>query len=159
MPGLRVSPILTDRVRRFDAPVDDVWERLTAVDRYQTWWPWLQRLDADRLGDGARWACTVQPPLPYRVSFTLDLHGVVPCASVSATVGGDITGEARLDLRSLAPDGSTGTGSSELSLQAELLPASAFLQRLTRFAGPVARFGHDHVIDRALDQFADRGLA
>ncbi|WP_421122068.1 hypothetical protein ACE2AJ_03910 [Aquihabitans daechungensis] len=101
------------------------------------------------LATGGRWSCTVQPPLPYRVRFTIDLQGVDDGTSVTAVVGGDIAGPARIEL---VPDG-TGT---VLVLTAELQAARRWLQFLERWAHPVARFGHDQIIDRALADLAAR---
>jgi hypothetical protein len=148
------STIRTERTAHYGVPPDALWERMARVDHYRGWWPWLRRFDGAALADGERWRCTVQPPLPYRVSFELVLHDVVPGASVAATVSGDIEGVARIELTQRHDLG----GGTDLVLVARLRPASGFLRTLNRAAGPVARFGHDQVIDRALAQFRDRAL-
>ena len=130
----------------------EVWRVLASVGDYPAWWPWLRRFDAARLADGERWSCTVKPPLPYTVSFDLVLRDVVARRSVAADVEGEIVGSARVDLH---PQGS-GT---ELALVSDLEPSRTFLVGLSRLAGPVARFGHEFVIDSALDQFANHALA
>jgi len=142
-------PIRTDRRTRIDAPPDQVWATLVRVDRYQAWWPWLRSFDARALVAGDRWACTVQPPLPYRVRFTIELESIDTCTCVTALVGGDIEGPARIEL---APEGA-GT---VLVLTAELKAARRWLRTLERWAHPVARFGHDQIIDRALADLASR---
>jgi hypothetical protein len=121
---------------------------LVGVDEYQARWPWLKRFDAVALADGERWSCSVQPPLPYRVSFELALHDVVELRSVAADVSGDITGTARIELVATSAD------STELRFESSLEPASTWLRRISVIAMPVARYGHDAVIDRALAEFA-----
>lgn len=126
-----------------------MWVTLEQVERYRSWWPWLRSFDGRALAEGERWACSVQPPLPYRVRFTIELVEVVEADHVTASIGGDVAGTARIDL---VPCG-TGT---ELQLTAELRAATRWLGRVERWAHPVARFGHDRIIDRALDQLARR---
>lgn len=134
-----------------DATPAEVWSVLAAVDAYPHWWPWLRRFEATRLSDGARWSCTVKPPLPYTVSFDLVLRDVAPRRSVAADVEGEIVGTARVDLRR------AGSG-TELALVSDLEPSRTFLVGLSRLAGPVARFGHEFIIDAALDQFVTHAL-
>ncbi len=134
-----------------DASPAEVWRVLADVDGYPSWWPWLRRFDASCLGDGERWSCTVKPPLPYTVSFDLVLRDVVARRSVAADVEGEILGTARVDLRR------RGSG-TELDLVSDLEPSRTFLVGLSRLAGPVARFGHEFIIDAALDQFVHHAL-
>ena len=143
--------IHSERRAHYDAAPEVIWASIEQLPQYRSWWPWLRRFDAGGLADGERWTCTVRPPLPYQVSFELLLHDVVPARSVAATIDGDIAGTARIEL---APAG----GGTDLTLVAEVRAASAFLRRLDRLAGPVARYGHDHIIDKALAQFADHAL-
>ena len=126
-----------------------MWATLEQVERYRSWWPWLRSFDGRALAAGERWACSVQPPLPYRVRFTIELVEVVEADHVTASIGGDVAGTARIDL---VPRG-TGT---ELQLTAELRAATRWLGQVERWAHPVARFGHDRIIDHALGQLARR---
>lgn len=134
-----------------DASPVAVWSALADVDDYPGWWPWLRRFEARRLRDGERWSCTVKPPLPYTVSFDLVLRDVVARRSVAADVEGEITGSARVDLRR------DGAG-TELTLVSDLEPSRSLLVGLRRLAGPVARYGHEFIIDAALDQFVTHAL-
>jgi hypothetical protein len=87
--------------------------------------------------------------VPYRVAFTIDLLTVVEATTVTAEVGGDVAGTARIDLTATA-DG------TELQLVADLHAERPWLQRVERLARPVARFGHDRILDHALAQLAAR---
>ena len=139
----------TERSTRIAAAPDAVWDTLRQVDRYRDWWPWLRSFDARGLEQGDRWTCTVRPPLPYQVTFTIVLEDVVGGEAVAARVEGDVEGEARIDL---VPD----TDGTDLRLVADLHAATPWLRRLDRWARPVARFGHDRIIDRALADLARR---
>jgi hypothetical protein len=143
--------IHTDRRYRFDVPADQLWSALRRVEDYPRWWPWLRRFDADAFATGACWSCEVQPPLPYSLRFDLLLNEVDDGRYAEATVSGDIVGRARL---SVAPRGS----GSALHLESWLQPASVWLRAVSTVGRPVARFGHDWVIDTGLRQFRTRAL-
>lgn len=122
---------------------------LEAVDEYPSWWPWLRGFDAQGLVASDVWQCTVQPPLPYLLSFAIAIDEVVPTTLVRTTVSGEIRGRARIDI-SARDDGSA------VRLRSELAPANRFLQAVAMVAAPIARRGHDWVLDTASRQFGDR---
>jgi len=132
-------------------PPEDLWAAIARVDDYRRWWPWLRHLDATGLERGATWTATVQPPLPYRVSFELHLVAVEAPHLVAADVTGDIEGEARLEL---SP---TDLG-SELHLTSALVPTNRVLRTVAQMAEPIARFGHQWVLDTGLRQFRASAL-
>jgi len=144
--------VRSDRRYRFDVPPPELWAAMTDVGAYRAWWPWLTRFEAGAFAAGEAWRCTVQPPLPYVLRFTLHLDAVDPPREASATVDGDIVGEARVVLH----DG--GDGGSELHLTSSLAPANGVLRAVARLAGPVVRFGHDWVLDTGVRQFRSKGL-
>ena len=144
--------VTSDRRYRFPVGPDALWDAFHRVDDYQTWWPWLRRFEPGPFEPGARWACSVQPPLPYSVRFDLVLTEVVEGRSVRALVDGDLTGHAGLEIAA-EDSGST------LHLTSDLAPNNAFLQLVARVARPVATFGHDWVLDTGFRQFASRALA
>ena len=141
--------IASDRHYRFPVGRDEVWAAITDVDGFRAMWPWLRRLDAMGLRAGDEWRCTVQPPLPYSLTFTLAIDAVVEHEHVAATVDGDITGAAEIGLHD------TNDG-CEVRLQSHLAPRSRFLQGVAFVAWPVARFGHDWVLDTGAKQFRRR---
>ncbi len=107
----------------------------------------MTRLDADELAAGAVWRCTVQPPLPYALRFTITVDEVDAPRSASASVGGDIVGTATVTVAA-HPDGGT-----EVRLASALSPSNPFLRGIARVARPVVRFGHDWVLDAGARQF------
>jgi uncharacterized protein YndB with AHSA1/START domain len=143
--------IRSDRRYRFGVPPEDLWHALGRTGDYRRWWPWLRRLDDAAFEAGAVWRCEVQPPLPYSVRFELHLEEVEAPRFITATVHGDITGHAAIDVHP-AVEG------SELRLVAMLAPGSSVLRSIARIAPPVVRFGHDWVIDTGLRQFRRRAL-
>lgn len=140
--------------RRWSFPVEPavLWSRITETGSYTAWWPWLRGFEASEgFRAGACWACLVQPPLPYRLRFTVVLEQVEPYRLVAATVRGDIEGRATLTIES-GPAGCVACLSSSLG------PARPYMCRLARVARPVLRWGHDWVLDTGVRQFAERAL-
>jgi uncharacterized protein YndB with AHSA1/START domain len=138
--------IRSDRRHTFAMPPEHLWAAIARVEDYRRWWPWLRHLDATGLEPGATWTATVQPPLPYRLTFELHLVAVQAPVLVAADVTGDIEGEARLEL-------SPAAVGSELHLTSTLVPTNRVLRAVAQVAEPMARFGHQWVLDTGLRQF------
>jgi hypothetical protein len=143
--------IRSDRRHSFEASPDELWAAMAQVDRYQDWWPWLRRFDADALSTGDVWTATVQPPLPYRLTFDLLITEAQAPSVVAVDVTGDLEGSARLEVRG-SPIG------SELHFTSELTPTNPILRGVAQVAAPIARFGHNWVLDTGLRQFRARAL-
>ena len=141
--------IASDRRYAFGLARTEVWDAIADIEGFRTMWPWLRQFEAAALGVGDEWRCTVQPPLPYSLTFTLLIDDVVEHERVRTTVGGDITGDAEIVLRD------TDSG-CEVQLRSRLAPRSRFLRGVALVAWPVARFGHDWVMDTGAKQFMRR---
>ena len=143
--------VRSDRRYGFSVGPHELWAAIVRVEEYPRWWPWLRDFRAHSFAPGARWDCVVQPPLPYAVRFRLELGEVVAPEYATASIRGDINGEARLDV---APTG----GGSELRLVSWLRPQNALLRAVAGLAPPVARFGHDWVLNTGVSQFRTHAL-
>ncbi len=141
--------VRSDRTHHFDRSAVEVWDALTRTEDYRRWWPWLRRLDGAALEAGARWQCTVQPPLPYALRFTIEIGEVDERSRVTASVHGDIRGRAELTLCDVS-DG------CDVRLASVLEPAHRGLQVVSTLAPLMARFGHDWIVRTGLDQFRAR---
>jgi hypothetical protein len=139
--------IQSDRRFRFSCSRDELWEAIVRTDHYRTWWPWLRKLDAgDGFVAGAKWQCVVQPPLPYRLQFTIALEEVDARARARATISGDIHGTAELFVDDVE-DG------CEARMVSDLGPASPVLRTFAQVARPLVTWGHDWVLDQGAKQF------
>lgn len=136
----------SDRSYRFAVTADALWSAIAETDDYPKWWPWLSGFEATGLVAGDVWACTVRPPLPYRLRFAVHLDEVVPTTLITARVSGDIAGTARLDIDG-TPEG------CDVRLRSSLSPSSASFGMLALFARPIVRRGHDWVLDTGARQF------
>ncbi len=143
--------VRSDRRYRFAVERDTLWAAIANVDDYRTWWPWLRAFDADGLVAGDIWTCVVQPPLPYSLRFTISIDEVVESRLVTATVAGDVVGSARVELA----DHETGC---EARMISALAPGSGFLRTVATAIRPLARFGHDWVLDTGARQFSKRAV-
>ena len=123
--------------------------RITDVEHYSSWWPWLRRFDP---GTGfqpdARWRCEVAPPLPYVVRFVLTLEQVDAPQRAVARVSGDIGGAATLTIEP-GPGGGT-----RARLVSQLAPTNPLLRSVGALARPMVEWGHDWVLDQGQRQFA-----
>jgi hypothetical protein len=139
--------------RRYILPVapQAVWELISDVGAYKRWWTWLHRFEADGLAEGEEWRCEVQPPLPYPVRFRVALEQVKAPVEVRARILGDVVGTATLRLEDHA-DGCAAY------LASSLAPGNATLRLVSRLAAPIARFGHDWVLDSGARQFIARAI-
>jgi hypothetical protein len=140
-------------VHRYDLPMrrDEAWNRIADVSQYRSWWPWLRVFDAARLAQGEEWRCQVQPPVPYPVRFRVQIEEVDEAARVLARVVGDVVGRATLILQ----DGAAASACIA-TLDSSLAPGNAALRAVSRFAAPIARFGHEWVLDSGARQFIAR---
>jgi uncharacterized protein YndB with AHSA1/START domain len=145
--------VRSDRRHRFDVGPEELWAAVVRVQDYRSWWPWLGGLEQAAFAEGERWRCVVRPPLPYVLRFELLLEEVEAPRFVTATIEGDLTGHAALDITPVGGDG------SELRLVSALAPANGALQLAARAAPLLVRFGHDWVLDTGLRQFRDRALS
>ena len=140
-------------VHRYELPLfrEHAWSLISDVSNYRNWWPWLRVFDAAALAPGEEWRCEVQPPLPYPVRFRVVIEEVDTAVRVRARVAGDVVGSATLRIEDTA-NGCTAT------LDSTLAPGSTALRMVSRFAGPIARYGHDWVLDSGARQFITRGV-
>ena len=142
----------SDRSWHFAVSPEELWDCLTVTDDYPQWWPWLRRFRPDGgFRRGARWSCTVSPPLPYDVQFSVLLDEVDPARRVSARVDGDVRGDAVLTVEG-------DTSGCTARLRSNLAPTNPVLRSFGTVARPLVRWGHDWVLDQGQRQFVDRGL-
>lgn len=123
------------------ADVDEVWTRISDVDRFPHWWAWLHDFEVDGPGvaDGGVLRGDVVPPLPYRFHVAVHLDEVVPAERILAHLTGDIAGRAELHLAD-HPDGCEATVRWSVELRQ---PALRVAVQVARSA---VEWGHDRVV-------------
>ena len=138
--------VRSDRSYRFTVSRHDLWDALTQVDRYRVWWPWLRSFDGQAFASREQWRCVVKPQLPYTLEFVIVLEQVKEAESARARLTGDIDGWAEL---TVDDDGS----GSKLRLYSDLTARNGLGRWVGTLAPPLARRGHDWVIDNGIRQF------
>jgi hypothetical protein len=144
------SPYVIEYDGTFTFPVSvaALWETLVRVDRYPSWWSWVQEFSVEGTGlrAGTVLHGVVAPPLPYRMRLDVVLDECLPERRITARVHGDLEGVARLTF-----DG------DEAEAQARAVWVVEMMQRpmrlAARFAHPVLRWGHDRVVEATVDGF------
>jgi hypothetical protein len=138
--------IRSDRHYDFAVSRRELWAALTHVDRYREWWPWLRSFDGHAFAAGERWQCVIKPQLPYTLEFVITLEQVQEARVARAQLTGDIDGWAELTLED------AGTGSA-LRLQSDLVARNGIARTIGAIVPPLARRGHDWVLDNGIRQF------
>jgi hypothetical protein len=166
---MRPGAITTVHRYELPLPCEEIWSLIGDVQGYRTWWPWLRQFEGQGLAVGDEWRCMVQPPVPYLVRFRVVIDQVEAPNLVRARVLGDVVGNATLTLQSSseapgAGSGSNGDGRANgragcvARLESSLAPGNRALGVVSRFAAPLARFGHDWVLDSAARQFIAKAV-
>jgi hypothetical protein len=143
--------ISTEHRYELPLPRAAIWKLFDEVNAYKTWWSWLRIFEADALKTGEEWRCEVQPPLPYPVRFRIIIEEIKKGSLVRARVEGDVVGHATVRLID-HEDGCVAVLSSSLA------PGNTTLRLVSRLAAPVARFGHDWVLDSGARQFVSKAV-
>jgi hypothetical protein len=100
---------------------------------------------------GEVWACAVRPPVPYTVRFTITIEDVAVERHITAVIDGDIAGRAQLLIEADGPG-------CRVRLLSALIPERPALKALTFVGRPLARYGHNWVLDTAGQQFENSDL-
>ena len=151
-------------VHRYALPLgpETVWSLVDGAEHFRSWWPWLREFEGGGLSVGHEWRCTVQPPVPYLVRFRVVIDHVEPPSLVRAQVLGDVVGDATLRLEPAVAEAADGNGLGATGcvalLHSSLAPGNTALAVVSRFAAPLARFGHDWVLDSAARQFIAKAI-
>jgi hypothetical protein len=132
----------------FDLTPEQLWERIQKFDRFENWWQWLTelRIEGEGLSTGTVLHGVVTPPLPYRMQLRIELTDAERPHSVNASIGGDLVGEARLQLRH-----DEGQTCAEVAWTIEMQQPA--MRLAARFARPLLQWGHDRVVEMTVAGF------
>jgi uncharacterized protein YndB with AHSA1/START domain len=147
------TPFRFDRAWNFALPPERLWATFEQTDCYRGWWPWLKELQVQSGGlrTGSEAHVVIQAPLPYQLRCAIRVDDAEPNRRLVATVSGDLTGPARLELH---PSGD-GT---EARMAWTLEVRSSLLRPLSTVARPALAWAHDRIVERGLVQFESHAL-
>jgi hypothetical protein len=148
-----VRPFHFDRTWPFDLPAAALWDVLNQTDEFPIWWTWLREFRADGgLESGTTAHCVVKAPLPYSLRLDVRIDTVRPAELLTATVTGDLSGRARLEVT----DHADGRCSARLVWSVEVCEPR--MRTAARLARPVFEWGHEWVVNTGVAQFRRRAL-
>jgi hypothetical protein len=137
-----------DRRYVFGADVEEVWHNMGRVEEFPDWWRWLRDFDVQGSGleSGGVLSGLVVPPIPYRFRVSIHMWDVQPNQSIRASLSGDLTGPAAVDLRPVE-------AGCELTIRWDVEMRKPSMRSAARFCRPLLVWGHDQVIDITLRRF------
>lgn len=81
---------------RLDAPLDQVWDALCAVERWPDWWPSVRRVElltaGDKNGIGAVNRFTWATALPYDLVIVMKVQNMQPLRQIEGHATGELEG-------------------------------------------------------------------
>jgi carbon monoxide dehydrogenase subunit G len=134
-----------DRRFEFAVPAAALWDRLTRIDDFPAWWPWLRSIEGDGFVTGGRTHVAVTAPVPWVLRLALEVTDLDHGASIAVDVSGDLTGTASLAVEA------TPTGASA-RLRWTVTPSSPTLRVAARATQPLVVFGQNWVVNAGLRQ-------
>lgn len=141
--GVLSPPVITCRRGfRFELTPDQLWDRIGEFDQFESWWPWLSdfSVEGGGLQVGSILHGSVTPPLPYRMDVRVELVDCERPSAITATIGGDLTGDAHLCLR---PEAKSTVAEVDWTIEMHQ-PA---MRLASRIGHPVLQWGHDRVVE------------
>jgi uncharacterized protein YndB with AHSA1/START domain len=130
---------------RLKAPIDAVWDALCDVDRWPSWWRYVERVVEIRPGDAggldAVRRLTWKTRLPYKLTFESRTTRVEPPFVLEATASGDLEGQGRWNLSSHA-------GLTEVRYEWRVATGKRWMNWLEPLARPLFKWNHDAVMQQ-----------
>jgi carbon monoxide dehydrogenase subunit G len=136
-----VHVLRIDRRFRLPADVEQVWDTISDLERFPTWWRWLRdfEVDGDGLAAGTQLRAAVVPPVPYRFRVGVTFDEVDAPHHIAASLSGDLLGPADLWLHP-HPEG------CEAQVRWTVVMQQPWMRRAAHVARPVMVWGHDQVV-------------
>jgi carbon monoxide dehydrogenase subunit G len=130
------------------APPPQVWDAISHVESFESWWSWLRelRVEGTPLDAGTVLSGLVVPPIPYRMRLRVDLVRCTPPRHIDAEVSGDLVGRAHLDLDPY-PAGTCARVGWTVEMMSQPMRLAA------RVGSPILRWGHDRVVEATVRRF------
>lgn len=125
------------------APVDRIFDLLTAPEDWPRWWHYVESVVPVRQGDaagvGAVRRYTWTSRLPYRLTFAMETTAVVRPVAIEGTARGELSGTGRWDLREL-PRGTC------VQYTWQVTTGKAWMNLLAPVLAPGFEWNHDQVM-------------
>ena len=127
---------------RIAAPLNVVWDALTDVEDWPSWWPYVRAVRTVRQGDedgvGRVRRIEWRTRLPYEIVIEVETIEVVRHARLRGRSRGQLVGEGTWLLR-------PHDGGTEVTYVWQVRLAKRWMRRLAPLLAPVFRWNHDQV--------------
>lgn len=132
----------------FDGTPRQVFDTMAQVDDFPAWWRWLRdyEIEGGGLHPGGVLRGLVVPPIPYTFHVSIHVDHIEPGSSIRARLRGDLDGDAQVWL----VDHPVGC---ELTIRWDVEMRKPSMRAAAKVARPLLVWGHDHVIEVAVDRF------
>jgi hypothetical protein len=132
----------------FAADPQRLWDTMCRVEEFPTWWRWLRDFEVTGTGleTGGVLHGLVVPPIPYRFRVAIALDEVRPADSIRASLSGDLSGPAHLEL-------SEHERGSVLTIRWDVEMRKPAMRSAARYCRPLLVWGHDQVIEVTVRRF------
>jgi uncharacterized protein YndB with AHSA1/START domain len=134
-----------------DAPIERIWDALTAPEDWPRWWRYLESVvpaktgDADGIGAVRRY--TWSSRLPYRLSFDMETTALARPTFIEGTARGELAGVGRWELA----EDARGT---RAQYEWRVSTGKRWMNAFAPLLAPVFEWNHDQVMAEG-----GRGLA
>jgi carbon monoxide dehydrogenase subunit G len=142
----------------FPAPPEVVWDSLTKVELFESWWQWIDdvRLDGEALTEGSTISFTIDPPVPYKMAISCLVTEAREGEHLKGRITGDLDGTAFFTL-------SEEVDGSRVKVGWDVEIASPVIRPVIRIAKPILEWAQGWAVQVALRGFRrylkDQGYA
>ena len=127
----------------------ETWTTLEQADLYETWWPWMRRLEISGtpLEPDTTFSFLVVAPIPFTMNLTVRIEESIAPERIRARITGDLEGSA-----SMTFDEITGQATvANLEWTVEVMKPG--MRRAARALRPLLQWGQSWAVDVALRGF------
>ncbi|MDQ4144296.1 MAG: hypothetical protein M3198_11240 [Actinomycetota bacterium] len=145
------NPHLFEFNGTFELPltVEETWDELERTDQYETWWPWMRKLEVvgDPLDPGTTFSFLIVAPIPFTMRLKAEVTRAQPPCKIEAAVSGDLTGKASMTFER------AGSRQVTATIWWEVEVTRSSLRSVARATRPILLWGQRWAVDIALRGF------
>lgn len=135
----------------YDLPLgrSETWATLEQADLYESWWPWMRRLEISGtpLETGTTFTFLVVAPIPFTMNLVVRIEESVAPERILARITGDLEGSATMSFDEISSD----TTGARLEWTVEVKKPG--MRTAARAMRPLLKWGQNWAVDVALRGF------
>lgn len=127
----------------FDAPVEQVWKEIRAIDAWPGWWKYVETVKLMKEGDeediGSIRSIVWSTALPYRIRFETELVAIEHLKRIEGKAVGELSGTGIWTFERLG-------GNTHVRYDWEVSTTKKWMNLLAPVAKPIFTWNHDKVM-------------